>query len=176
MNNLSSIAAEPLIKKLQVLEITALLAATVFIQFVVHLIPSGNQVPLGAILLPMFYIPLITLIFYKLHVALVVTAAAPIFNYFLTGSPKPEILPLVTFELLVFVLILTLLLKYNRINKVAAILSIISAKLFSWSVLSLLNSSGFSTNILLTSIITALPGIIVLALMNIVLIYIKDRI
>lgn len=176
MNNISSIAAEPLIKKLQVLEITALLAATVLIQFVVHLIPSGNQVPPGAILLPMFYIPLIALIFYKFHTALVVTTAAPIFNYFLTGSPKPEILPLVTFELLVFVLILTLLLKFNRINKAAAILSIISAKLLSWFVLALLNSSGSSFNILLTSIITALPGIIVLALMNIVLIYIKDRI
>lgn len=175
MNNLYAIAAAPVIKKLQIIEITALIAATVFVQFIVHLIPFGNQVPLGAILLPMFYIPLIALIFYKFYAALIVTAVGPVLNYFLTGSPKPEILPLVTFELLVFVLILTPLLKYNRINKLSALLSIIAAKLASWSALSLFISSEFSTNIFINSLITAIPGIIVLELLNILFIYIKDR-
>jgi hypothetical protein len=175
MNNLNTVAAEPVTKKLQIIEITALVAATVFVQFIVHLIPSENQVPVGAILLPMFYIPLIALIFYKFHTALFVAAIGPVLNYFLTGSPKPEILPLVTFELLVFVLVLTPLLKINRICKVGALISIIAAKLASWTALSVFISSGFSTNIFINSVITAIPGIIVLVSLNILLISIKDR-
>jgi len=175
MNNINSIAVESVIKKLQILEITVMIAASIFIQFIIHIIPAGGQAPLGAILLPMFYVPLIALIFYNFQAALIVTTVGPIINYFLTGSPKLEIVPLLTFELLVFVLILALLLKSDRINKVSALIAIISAKLASWSVFSLFNLSGFSASFFINSLIIAIPGIIVLVLMNILLLYIKDR-
>ena len=176
MTHLNSVAIEPTLKKLQVKEIYIMLTATILIQFAVHLIPPINGVPLGAILLPMFYIPLIALIFYKFHVGLLAAVLGPIINYLLTGSPKIEIVFLLTVELIVFVLILLFLLN-NKINKISALIAILSAKLTSWFVFTTLPlSSEFSTGFFVQSFTNAIPGIFVLALMNFLLLYIKDKI
>lgn len=175
MANINSLVVEPAFKKLQVKETYIMLTATIFIQFVVHLIPPINGVPLGAILLPMFYIPLIALIFYKFHVGLLAAVLGPIINYSLTGSPNLEIVSLITLELIVFVLVLSFLLN-NKINKVSALIAILSAKLASWFVFTTLPlSSEFSTSFFVQSFINAIPGIFVLALMNLLLLYIKDK-
>lgn len=175
MNNLHSLTVESAARKLQIAEITTLIAASVCIQFIVHIIHSGNGIPLGAVLLPMFYVPLIALIFYNFKTALITAAAGPLFNYILTRSPEIEIVPQVTFELIIFVLTFTLLLRFNRLNYLSVVISIISAKLLSWSVFSLLNSSGISSAGLINSLVIAYPGILVLLLLNILLLYIKNR-
>lgn len=174
MNN-PTFTLESAIRKLQITEITTLIAASVCVQFIVHIIPTGNSVPLGAILLPMFYVPLIALVFYSFKTALVTAAAGPVFNYILTRSPELEVLPQVTFELIIFVLTFTLLLRYSRLNYLSAVISIISAKLLSWFVFSLINLTGLSFANFINSLSAAYPGIIVLLFMNILLIYIKNR-
>jgi hypothetical protein len=177
MVNTNTITVEPVIKKLQVKETAVMLTATILIQFMIHLIPPVNNIPLGAVLLPMFYIPLIALIFYKFHVGLLAAILGPILNYSLTGSPGLEIVSLLTLELIAFVSVLAFLLRYNKINKVSALIAIIFAKLLSWLVFTTFSpGSESSTNILIQSFINAIPGIFVLALLNILLLYIKDRI
>lgn len=176
MVNLNSIAIEPAISKLQIKATVVMLTATVLIQFIMHLIPPVNNVPLGAVLLPMFYVPLIALIFYKFHVGLLIAILGPILNYSLTGNPKLEIVSLLTLELITFVLVLSFLLRYKKINKLNALISILFAKLISWVVFSTFLPGELSTNFFFQAFINAIPGIITLSLMSLLLLYIKDKI
>jgi hypothetical protein len=175
MNNLHSLTVESIARKLQIAEITTLIAASICIQFIVHISHSGNNIPLGAVLLPMFYVPLIAIIFYDFKTGLITAAAGPLINYLLTRSPQIEIVPQVTFELIIFVLTFTLLLRYNRLNYFSAVISIISAKLLSWLVFSLFSPSGLSSADFINPLTIAYPGILILLLLNILLLYIKNR-
>lgn len=175
MDNSTIITVDSAAKRLQVKEIAILIAASVFLQFIIHLIPPAGGVPLGAVLLPMFYIPLIAVIFYKFHTALVVTAFGPILNYIMTGSPELGIVPLLTFEVLLFVLALTVLSKYGRFSSLGALISILAALMISPLVLGLFNSSGFSASFLLTSLKNAVPGIIIITVMNIFLLRLREK-
>ncbi len=175
MNNTTVIAADSAAKRLQVKEIAVLIAASVFLQFIIHLVPPVHGNPLGAVLLPMFYVPLIAVTFYKFHTALVVTAFGPILNYFLTGSPALGIVPLLTFQVLMFVLALTILSKYGKFRSVNALISILTALVFSQLVFSLFNSSGFSGSLLLISLENAVPGIIIITVMHILLLRLRDK-
>ena len=175
MDNSTILTVESAAKRLQVKEIAILIAASVFLQFIIHLIPPGGGVPLGAVLLPMFYIPLIAVIFYKFHTALVVTAFGPILNYIMTGSPELGIVPLLTFEVLLFVLALTVLSKYGRFSSVGALISLLAALVISPLVLGILNSSGFSASFLLISLENAVPGIIIITVMNIFLLRLRNK-
>ena len=169
------IAVDPVLQKVQIKEITLLLAASLLIPFLIHLIPPANGIRLGAVLLPMFYVPLIAVTFYKFHTALVVTAFAPILNYFLTGSPKLTSVPLLTFEVLVFVLIMILFLRYKKLNKSSTLISILTALVVPPVVLGLFSSSGYSVEHLLISLRNAVPGIILLTLLNIVLLRLRNK-
>ncbi len=175
MINSNTVAIDSLIKRLQVKEITILIAASVFLQFIIHLIPAANGVPLGAILLPMFYAPLIAVMFYKFRTALAVTAFVPILNYLITGNPRLETVPLLTFEVLLFVLMLTAFLKYNKLNKVGALISILSAIVVMPLIFGIFGNSGFSASHILISLKNAFPGMIIIVLLNFLLLRLKER-
>ena len=60
----TSTVSNTVIKDLQVVETVILLAGSILFQFLIHLIPSSGA-PLGAVLLAMFFAPLIAVIFFN---------------------------------------------------------------------------------------------------------------
>ena len=172
MSNVTSSAVGfEAIKNLQIVETVLLLAGSVFLQFIIHLIPSTGT-PLGAVLLAMFYAPLIAIIFFRIHVALVVGLLSPIINYLVTGAPKAELLTLMTVELVVFTVLLYFFLNINGIKKISALLAVLIALLISPSILSLIDIA--QTNNIIQSITLAVPGIAILSLLNYFLLRYKE--
>lgn len=70
--------------------------------FLVHAIPHGGPVPLGARLLPIFYVGLVLVLRGHAMPALAIAALAPWVNQQVTGMPAGPMLPLLTVELLAF--------------------------------------------------------------------------
>ncbi len=175
IENVSSAALKPIVKDLELKGVAILIAASLVVPFLIHLIPPVNGVRMGAVLLPMFYVPLIAVTFYKFRTALIVTAFGPSLNYLLTGSPVAGAVPLLTSEVLLFVLILTVLLKYNRLKQISALISILPALVIPPLLIGLFSGHGYSLEHLLISLRNAVPGIIVLMLMNIFLPRLKEK-
>lgn len=134
---------------------------------IIHLIPSYNGIPIGAYLLPMFYIPFVALVWYRLPVAFIVAALAPILNFTLTGNPNWGFMAILTTELILFTLLAYLMLKGN-VKWVAAPLSYIGAKVFSSIMLvaiPVLDVAPFQ--FFMASLTNAAPGILILLLISI---------
>jgi hypothetical protein len=124
----------------------------------------------------MFFTPLVAVIFFRLHVAILAGVIGPTFNYFLTGNPAPEIVLLLTLELIVFVFALIFILRFKEINVAAAPISVLFAKLISWLIALVIPVFGsFSTSFFIRSIVYAIPGILLLFLLNIFLLRLKDK-
>jgi len=102
---------------------------------VIHLIPSTGSVPIGAKLLPIFYVPLLALIFFGLPMALIVSLAGPLINYLLTGSPHGELVTLFTFELFIFTVVTGILLRSHITRWISAPLGFVTAKAMSMGLL-----------------------------------------
>lgn len=74
--------------------------------FLVHAIPHAGPVPLGAQLLPIFYVGLVLVLRDQAVPALVVAALAPWVNQQVTGMPAGAMLQTLTVELLAFTALL----------------------------------------------------------------------
>jgi hypothetical protein len=167
----TSVVSNSVIRNLQVVETIVLLAASVLFQFLVHLIPSSGT-PLGAVLLAMFFAPLVAVIFFKAHTALIVGILSPVLNYFITGSPKAEILPLMTIELVLFVSCLYLFFSISMLKKIGAVFAIIISITLSTFIVSLFGN--YNGNVL-DSLTTAVPGILLLSLLNYLLLLNREK-
>ena len=173
--NILVINAETM-KKLQIKETVLLLGGSILLQFIIHLVPSYNNVPVGAILLPMFYAPLIAAVFFKPHVAVLTGILTPLLNYALTGFPVPANGAVLTVELLVFALAASFLLRKNNSKNVSALLALLCAKAASWMIFVSIPFAGvFTSGFFIQSFITAVPGIFVLSLLNIFLVHSKEK-
>jgi len=170
----SSVINSEALKNLQIVETMLVLFGSVVLQFVIHLIPSPSIEPLGKILLPMFFAPLIAVIFFRLHVGLIAGIFAPLVNYLITGAPKPELLLPVTIELAIFTLVCYLLLQSNSTKNISALLAIIAAKIFSASIIFLFLSTNYLGGFF-QSLLIAVPGILILSVLNILLLRYKER-
>jgi hypothetical protein len=161
---------------IQVKETILVLVATLFMPMLIHLIPVSGSTPVGAMLLPIFYAPLVAVIFFRLHVALIPALLAPAINYFLTGHPAAHLLPVMTIELVFFVAALAFILsRKNQISWIAAPLAYVIAKAGSVILLtvfpSLMEIGGIDFAIV--SISNAWPGMIMLLLISIVCLKLK---
>ena len=70
-------------RRLQTLQIPhtlIILAATMLLPVLFHLIPPVRDVPMGARLLPLFYAPLVAVLLFRPHVGLIAAALAPMLN------------------------------------------------------------------------------------------------
>jgi membrane-associated HD superfamily phosphohydrolase len=144
-----------------------ILPIAIVFPFIVHIAPPYNGIPIGAYLLPMFYIPFIALVLYRLPVALIVAALAPIFNFILTGNPQWGFMGILTIELVFFTGLAHLLL-HGNLKWFAAPLGYIGAKVVSTSLLfvvPLVEAMPF--NFFKTSLTNAVAGILILFLINI---------
>ncbi|NND06765.1 MAG: hypothetical protein HKN87_10330 [Saprospiraceae bacterium] len=162
-------------KGLQITPTIAILIATCLLPLMVHLIPIGGGAPAGAMLLPIFYLPFIALIFFKKHVALVAALLAPFINFLLTGNPQWELVTLLSVELVAFVILSAGLLRQHRLKWIAAPVGYLGAKLVSSLVLILLPllPNLQASDFLAQSIATALPGILILMVINILVLKLK---
>ncbi len=101
-------------RRLQTLQIPhtlIILAATMLLPVLFHLIPPVSDVPMGARLLPLFYAPLIAVLLFRPHVGLIAAALAPMLNYLLTGRPEFGLVTLLSLELVTFALVSLLVLR-----------------------------------------------------------------
>ncbi|EON77072.1 hypothetical protein ADIS_2454 [Lunatimonas lonarensis] len=110
------------------------LTLAILCPIVVHLIPPHNGIPIGAFLLPMFYIPLIVLWTSTWRIALTVSVLAPLLNFLLTGSPQPGIMYILTLEVILFAIIALFLIS-SPLKWAAGPLSYLGAKIFSSALL-----------------------------------------
>jgi len=168
----SLIIEDKIINRLQVKETVLLLSLSVLIPFLIHLLPEINGVPMGAILLAMFLAPLIAVRYFKFHVGLLIAFLSPVINSLITGNPKTILLPLLTFQLILFVISLKLI----RISKITEKASILFPFLFcviiSFFVINIFPSilPGIKADMFLwSSLFNALPGIILLTLSDFVI-------
>ena len=95
--------------KIQIKEAAIILGITILMPFIIHLLPIVDNVPIGARLLPIFYAPLIAVIFFRWHVGLLAALLAPVINFLITGSPQWQVVIILTYELTLFVVFISLL-------------------------------------------------------------------
>ena len=113
MSDSSAAGASPVVRFLTVSfarELGILLCLSVMFPFMIHIIPVPGDAQLGPRLLPMFYAPLLAVIWGRNRSALVLALAAPWLNWALTSHPTPPIAVVTVVELLGFVLVLRFLL------------------------------------------------------------------
>lgn len=154
-----------------VAQVIIVLSATLIIPFVVHQIPSVNSVPIGAMLLPMFYISIPSLYFFKNYkLVSVAVGLAPVTNFLITGHPDLGLVYILTMELILYTIILYWLLQLNKksVSVIAGGLGYILTKVVSTSTLFLpfklldLDAKQFFFG----SISNALPGIFILCIIS----------
>ena len=132
-----------------------------------HLAPPINGVPVGAYLLPMFYIPFIALVAYRLPVALIVALLAPPLNFLLTGNPQWGLMGILTIELVLFTLLAYVLMLQGKIKWIAAPLAYLGAKTISSAFLILIPLIEVAPfQFFSTSLSNATSGILILFVIN----------
>jgi hypothetical protein len=158
-----------LAERLEVSWIVAFLALAFLAPYVVHFIPSWDDSPVGAKLLPIFYAPLIAALTRKAHVSIVVALMAPWLNHVLIGMPSVPMAFILTVELVFFSVFAERLARKHTGQAWLGPVSYLLAKLSSLFVLLLI--PGFpaatpSVAQLANSLMNAWPGLAVLALLS----------
>lgn len=156
--------------KLRIQAISIMLVSAWILPFLVHLLPTYQGIPMGAFLLPMFYIPFIAVYFYRWQMGLLVAASGPILNFLITGSPNWEFLAILGFELMVFSLFAFLLIQ-TKCKILAAPLAYLSAKIVSSFLLIFIPLLAVSPMAFFgNSLTNAAPGLLVLFVLNWILV------
>jgi hypothetical protein len=163
---MNSVAVKRVWGVLEVRETAFVLAVSVALPFTIHLLPAIAARPVGAMLLPMFYAPLIAVILFRPHVAIITGLLSPLLNSRLTGHPLPEMAGLLTFELVLFSVIALLIQRRWKSFPGSAVFAYLAAVL----------SAAAIFHFQPWNIITvALPGLTVLFLINKFLLKIQSR-
>lgn len=108
MTSLSTTAPTgDLFRKFTAREAAVLFALAWLVPFLIHLVPWGAARPLGAYLLPVFWVTFVALYFYGLTAGLLTGLFAPAVNLLVTGLPAWRFFGTMGLELVVFVLFTT---------------------------------------------------------------------
>jgi len=108
MTSLSTTAPSgDLFRKFTAREAAVLFALAWLVPFLIHLVPWGEARPLGAYLLPVFWVTFVALYFYGLTAGLLTGLFAPAVNLLVTGLPAWKFFGTMGLELVVFVLFTT---------------------------------------------------------------------
>jgi len=87
---------------------------SILIPFSIHSIPWQGKVSLGAIVLAMFYAPMIAVLLSKYKLAIFVSLFSPLANFLITGHPIRASVVFLTLELVAFSLVFIFLDKKNK--------------------------------------------------------------
>lgn len=160
--------SQGIFSQLQIKATLVALIASVAFPYLVHLFPPVQGTPVGSIVLAMFYAPLLAVLFSRYHVALIVAIFAPALNALIIGMPGLAMVPVLTFELILFVSIVHLLNKHTNVKWFGAALAFLAAKFVSAMTIGLfpvvLNANP--VDYWTSSVITGIVGIIILTIMN----------
>lgn len=166
----SGVTVRPnLFERLEISWIVLFLALAFLAPYVVHFIPSWDDSPIGAKLLPIFYAPLIAALTRKAHVSIAVAMMAPWLNHVLIGMPSVGMAIIMTVELVIFSSVVERLARKYKGQAWLGPVSFLLAKPVSLLVLSLV--PGFLTGIpsvtqFFNSVVNAWPGLAILALLS----------
>ena len=103
MSSLATTAPAGVFKKFSVREAAVLLALAWLVPFLVHLVPWVGERPLGAYLLPFFWVTFVAVYFYGLTAGLLTAVFAPLVNLLVTGLPAWKFSGSMALELVIFV-------------------------------------------------------------------------
>jgi hypothetical protein len=146
------------------------LGIAVLAPFLVHLLPSWDDSPLGSHLLPIFYAPLGALMMGRMGLALGVGLLAPWLNHVLTGHPVIPMAVLLCLQLALFVPAGALLARRGAPAWSIGPLAYLVALALSALLGTVLIASGNAFPVDLTrvpgSVFRSLPGLAVLALVG----------
>ncbi len=177
MQQITPVTLERVGHRLLVRETAIMLGISIALPFLIHLIPS-QTVPWGARFLPIFLAPLLGVALYRLHVGLIPALLAPLMNHWLTGSPAPSLVGVLTLELVVFAVTVSVLLKTWPRLWVSGPLSYLTAKGVSAIVISILpwlSDLRPAHEFALRSVETAIPGLLILAATTLFVIQKRNR-
>ena len=166
----SDATARPrLFERLEISWIVGFLALAFLAPYIVHFIPSWDDSPIGAKLLPIFYAPLIAALTRKAHVSIVVALMAPWLNHVLIGMPSVPMAIIMTVELLIFAVVVERLARRHKGRAWLGPASYLLAKPV--SLLILMMVPGFlsgtpSVSQFFNSVVNAWPGLGILALLS----------
>ena len=172
---MKAVAIKQVVVKLQIKELIVLLSVSIVLPFLIHLFPTIGEVPAGARLLPMFYAPLIAAIFLDVHIAVIVGLFSPILNFLFRQHPDPQRLFLITFQLVVFSVMVSIVQKKWKnfwgtalISYCGAVVAAVFMTVLSLPVLP-------EAEAIISAALLGLPGIAVITLLNIVLLHYKKE-
>ena len=156
----------PALSRTKLVSLTLITVSLSFaLPFVFHLVPQSG-IPLGARFLPIFYAPLLAAAFFPGVVALVTSLLAPLLNHLLLGNPPLPMTAQLTAELLIFSAAVLLLKKYAPLW-FSAPLGYLIAKLLVFFVampVTILQLDAWRA--VGSSLVVALPGLVLLALLG----------
>jgi hypothetical protein len=151
--------------KYQVTQTVFILAATMILPLIIHLIPNINGNLAGAVLLPIFWAPMFAAFVYKKHVAILAGIFAPLLNYLILGRPVPEMVVTLNFEIVLFALLLSWAKNLNIVRYVAAPLTYVVASILTVACMSFFSDHA-SLSMWVNSTVIAIPGIVLMGLAN----------
>jgi hypothetical protein len=165
-----------ILSQLQVKATFVAVTASVAFPFLMHLLPPIQGTPMGAMILAMFYAPLVAVLVSRYHVGLIVAILAPMLNALIIGHPNWAFVPILTLELSMFVTFVYLLNKYNKISWFSAPLAYLAVKTISALIIALFPFllGVHPVDFWMSSVSTGVVGILVLTLINVLIIKYKS--
>lgn len=154
--------------KYQLSQTALVLAATMILPLVIHLLPNINGNLSGAVLLPIFWAPMIAAFVYKKHVAILAGIFAPLLNYLILGRPAPEMVITLAFEIVIFALLLSWIKNLRLTKYMAAPVAYLIASLLVVTGMSFVNEQ-VSFSMWVNTITVAIPGILLMGVANLLL-------
>jgi hypothetical protein len=164
---MKNVNAIQIASKYQVTQTMVILAATMLLPVLVHLLPNISGQISGAVLLPIFLAPMFATFVYKKHVAIFAGIFAPLLNYLIMGRPAPEMVITLGFEVVLFVLVLSWLKNLKGIQYVAAPLAYLAVSLVAAFGLSVLGNLTDPVSFWMNGTLIAIPGIILMGIINV---------
>lgn len=152
--------------KYQLTQTVVILGATMLLPVLVHLLPNINGNISGAVLLPIFLAPMLAAFVYKKHVAIFAGIFAPLLNYLIMGRPAPEIVVMLGFEIVLFVVLLSWLKDLKDIRYFAAPVAYLVVSFLVAFGLSLFGNLTNPISFWANSTIVAIPGILLMWAIN----------
>lgn len=153
-------------KPIQIPALVITIALMLIFPYLVHLVGGPTA---GARWLPMFYAPFVAAALFHPLVAVVAGLSAPFLNHLITGAPPLPLVALLSFELVIFGLLVHQLVrrwpKFWAVAPLAYLLSkAISALLLAVLPFALVPASPWQ--FFSTSLLQAWPGLLILLLIN----------
>lgn len=147
------------------------LAGALLLPFLIHLLPPINGTPWGAVLLPIFIAPLVGVVLFESRAVIVAALFAPIVNHFVIGMPAQPIAFVLTIELTVFAVVLTLLHERKPDLWLGALIAYLLAKVVALLVMLVVPVLPMPALVYFTnSLTTAIPGMLVLVVVHYLLV------